>query len=57
VITWVPKSQYKRQQKQIKKQPISAVFNYSDLTLTVSMWEVLNMGQKFAILPLKLNIT
>ena len=33
------------------------MFNYSDLTLTESMWEVLNMGLKFAILPLKLNIT
>ena len=54
---WVPNSQCKRKLKRIQKQPISAVFNYSDLTFTKGMWEVLNKGLKFAILQPKLNIT
>ena len=41
----------------MKKQSITAVFNYSDVTLTSDMNELLNLGLKFAILPLKLDIT
>ena len=57
IENWLPKLKYKRHLNKLKKQNISAVFNYSSLTLTDSMWEVLNMGLKFAILPLKLDIT
>jgi hypothetical protein len=41
----------------LKKQKINVVFNYSYLELTPAMEKVLNRGLKFAILPLKLDIT
>ena len=40
-----------------KKQTISVVFNYSKVTLTKSMENLLNRGFNFSILPLKLDLT
>ena len=57
VKTWIPHNQYKRQKNRLKKQPITVVFNESKLILTQDMEKVLNRGLKFAITPLKLDIT
>ena len=57
VNIWVPKSRFKRQQKQLNKKPITIVFNYSELELTGAMEEVLNLELNLAILPTKLDIT
>ena len=54
---WIPSSKYKKEQKRIKKQSISAVFNYSSITLSDVMEKVLNRGLDFSVLPLKLDIT
>ena len=54
---WIPNSRYRKQQKQIRKQPISIVFNYSSIVLTADMEKILNRGLNFAILPLNLDIT
>ena len=53
----IPTSKYKRSLNKMKKQSLTAVFNYSNVTLTSDMEELLNLGLKFAILPLKLDIT
>ena len=53
----LPPNQYKRYKNKIKKQKINVVFNYSIIVLTEAMDKVLNRGLKFAILPLKLEIT
>ena len=57
VNIFVPRSKYKRQQKVKNKQQINVVFNYSKVTLTKEMDQVLNLGLNFAILPKKLDIT
>ena len=54
---WIPDNQYKRKKKKLLKQTITVVFNYSKIELTKSMEDVLNRGLKFAILPLKLDVT
>ena len=41
----------------VKRQAITAIFNYSSITLSQDMEDLLNLGLKFAILPLKLDIT
>ena len=41
----------------MKKQKVSVVFNYSMITLTPSMENVLNRGLKFSITPVHLDIT
>ena len=53
----IPKSRYIRQQNKVKKQQLTAVFNYSDINLSNDMNDLLNLGLKFAILPIKLDIT
>ena len=53
----IPASKYKRSLNKMKKQSLTAVFNYSNIILTKDMDELLNLGLKFAILPLKLDIT
>ena len=53
----ISKNQYKRYKNRIKKLKINVVFNYSSIVLTESMDRVLNRGLKFAIMPLKLDIT
>ena len=53
----IPTSRYKRNMNKMKKQTLTAVFNYSNVTLSNDMNELLNLGLKFAILPLKLDIT
>ena len=40
-----------------KRQAITAIFNYSHITLKQDMEDLLNLGLKFDILPLKLDIT
>ena len=57
ILNWLPINQYRRQKQKLKKQKINVVFNYSKIILTESMEKVLNRGLKFAILPLKLDIT
>ena len=54
---WLPENQYKRQKIKLKKQHINVIFNYSSIELTSDMEKILNKGLKFAILPLKLDIT
>jgi hypothetical protein len=56
---WLPKNQYNRnkKRKEKEKQPINVAFNNSSLVLTDAMTKVLNCGLKFAVLPLKLDIT
>ena len=53
----MPINQYKRKKIQIKKQKINVVFNNSKIVLSEPMLKVLNRGLKFAILPLKLDIS
>ena len=55
--TYLPHRQYKRQKDKIKKQPITVVFNESKMNLTDNMVKVLNKVLKFAITPLRLDIT
>ena len=57
VNTPIPASRYKRNLNKMKRQSLTAVFNYSNVILTSDMNELLNLGLKFAILPLKLDIT
>ena len=47
----------KREQKRIKKQNISVVFNLLSIPLTEAMERVLNRGLNFSVLPGKLDIT
>ena len=54
---WLSKAQYKKHIKNLNKQQVTAVFNYSSLVLTEHMEQLLNLGLNFAILPLKLDIT
>ena len=54
---WLPKNQYNRQKKKLLKQKINVVFNNSSLVLSEGMLKVLNRGLKFAVLPVKLDIT
>ena len=54
---FLPLNQYNRQKQKIKKQKINVVFNNSKIVLTEDMIRVLNRGLKFAILPLKLDIS
>ena len=51
------KSKYQIIQKQKRKQKVSVVFNYSTVTLTEAMGNLLNRGLNFGITPLKLNLT
>ena len=53
----VKKTVYRRQQKKLKKQKISVVFNYSGIKLSKGAEAVLNRGLNFSILPDKLNFT
>ena len=46
-----------KEKKNIKKMPISVVFNNSKIVLTSPMKRVLKRGFKFSVLPLKLDIT
>ena len=50
-------NQYKRHKHKLKRQKINVIFNYSKIVLTKPMESVLNRGLKFAIQPLKLDIT
>ena len=54
---WIPNTQFKKQQKQIRKLKVSVVFNYSSITISNDMESILNRGLNFAILPLSLDIT
>ena len=54
---WLPKNQHRKAKLKIKKQPNGVVFNESKLQLTNSTIKVLNHGLKFAITPIKLDIT
>ena len=54
---WITKSQYKKQTKQINRQKINAVFNYSDLLLSESMTDVFNKGLNFSVLSQDLDLT
>ena len=54
---WIKKTKYQRLQKQKKKQKVSVVFNYSKISLSIGMEELLNRGLNFSIMPLKLNMT
>ena len=54
---YMPKSKYNGHMNKIKRQAITAIFNYSTVKLTQDMEDLLNLGLKFAILPLKLDIT
>ena len=51
------KNQYRRKKNKLLKQKNNVIFNSSDLVLTKPMECVLNKGLKFAILPLRLDIT
>ena len=55
--TWITERVYRNQQNKIRKQPISIVFNYSSIILTIPMVKLLNRGLNFAIFPLNLDIT
>ena len=52
----IPKTRYRRQQKNKNRAEINIIFNYSQTTLSEAMEEVLNLGLNFAILPKKLDI-
>ena len=54
---WIKKSKYRRKQKQLKKQKISVVFNYSDIEISKGAEKVLNRGLNFSVTPDKLNFT
>ena len=41
----------------VNRQAITAIFNYSSITLTQDLEDLFNLGLKFALLPLKLDIT
>lgn len=56
-LNWIPVNQYKRLKHQLKRQKINVVFNYSKIVVTEAMERVLNRGLKFAILPLKLDLS
>ena len=43
--------------KKKKQKPITAVYNYSTLTLTDSMQKGINRGLNFCVTPINLNIT
>ena len=51
----VKKTVYRRQQKKLKKQKISVVFNYSGIKLSKGAEAVLNRGLNFSILPLSIS--
>ena len=52
---FIKHNKWKRQQDKLKKQPTSAVHNFSDLVLTPTMEKLLNRGLNFCITPLKPN--
>ena len=54
---WIPRTKFRKEQNRMRKQRVSVVFNYSNITLTKSMESVLNRGLNFCILPLNLDIT
>ena len=54
---WVPRSRYKRQQNNIKKQNITVVFNISNMILTEAMDKVLNRGLNFSVLQNNIDVT
>ena len=53
----LPKNKYRKVIHKLKRKNVSVVFNVSNLVLTESMEKLLNRGFKFAILPLKLDLT
>ena len=55
--TWIPRNKFRKRQLKLRKQKINVIFNYSKVTLTKPMENVLNRGLNFCILPLKLDIT
>jgi hypothetical protein len=54
---FVERNKWKKRQDKKKSQPLTAIYNYSDLTLTEAMTNLLNRGLNFCINPLKLNLT
>jgi hypothetical protein len=54
---FVKRNTWKRTQDKKKMETITAVYNYSDLTLTEGMTKILNRGLNFCITPILLNIT
>ena len=54
---WTKKSTYRKQQKKLKKQKVSVVFNYSKIKISEGAEKALNRGLNFALLPDNLNIT
>jgi hypothetical protein len=54
---YIPLNHYRRQKQKMKKQIVNVVFNESKIVLSEAMLKVLNRGLKFAISPLRLDIT
>ncbi len=54
---FVKRNIWKKIQDKKKMQPISAIYNYSSLTITSGMTKVLNRGLNFCVTPSALNIT
>ena len=56
---FMKRKSWKKKQDKLKKVPInvSAIYNFSTLTLTLDMIKVLNRGLNFCVAPLKLNLT
>ena len=47
----------RQNKKELKRKPISVVFNYSSIELTESMIKLLNRGLNFCIKPLSVNLS
>ena len=54
---FIKRKVWKKIQNKLKAEPISAVYNYSAITLTEGMIKLLNRGLNFCVTPVKLNIT
>lgn len=54
---FIKRPKWQRLQNKKKQESISAIYNYSDLTLTEPMKKVLNRGLNFCVAPENLNIT
>ena len=54
---WIKKSAYQRQNRRVKKQKISCIYNYSSIVLTPDMESLLNKGLDFAPTPGKVDLT
>ena len=54
---FVKRTKWRRTQTKKKAQQITAVYNYSAITLTSSMSKILNRGLNFCVTPTNLNVT